>query len=1510
MKNQVQTSDKKRQMESKKKSAKLAKKRRVKKLFDSSDEESPKDKGEKKRKKEDSSLNHSKKRKKKQVTFDYRLDDDDYDLIEENVGAKIKRQRFKRVQKFSDSESDADDSIQTIAKVDSNIKVSIAEELFGGDSNEDEDQNKKSDKNQELSKNITTLCDKENSSDGESSGVDDFIVHDVPIMSDTQKDRVCSNSAYREAQEIFGTDFDYEEFKQRDEDEDDEAEEDGELSLQQKVKQGVKSIFDVYEPIEFKRAYYTDRDQEIRCKDLPERMQERLIPVTPVSNNSDELNLEAHWIYQQAFDQLTISDQTMNISGNINDIHRKCLETVDKIKNALEFIRNQNFEVSFIAFYRKEYVLPELTIKDLWKVYEFDGKWCQMYERKKKLLNLFKNMQDYLMSKIKIKKEASGIRTIDDKYIMQLENAQTNDELNDFHHHLMLYYRQDIPEMQEIMSRIEAEKSGSPSEDSKKEEVKVTSTRKKAVKSGSYAVFKKFGFENFTKKFGLSSLQFAENVQDNYQHHKVHQAAIHPNDLAKEFIGETFKTIEDVFRAAQTMMAVQLSREPLLRKCVRMIYMERAKLTVRPTKKGIKEIDESHPLYTMQYLKEKPVRELVGDQWLKLVIAEKDKLITIQLSDIVEGNSSDNYIDEMRQLFIKNNNSDIVQEWNKLRANSVEDALLRLVIPDLKKELRNKLLVEAKSFAMNACCQKLHDWINVAPIVCEFPDKKDDEDWDTKHGARIMGIAYVPDCSQAAFACIVSPSGECKDHLKLPHLLKRKNYYYSSDGALKDEELRALTNFISKNKPHAVVIGGESKEALHVSQDVTQCIAVLFEEEDYPMIKVEISDSNVAKIYANTKGAIEFPSYPPQLREAISLARRLQNPLGEFSQLCNSDNDLLCLKFHPLQDSLSKEELINNLYTEFINTVNAVGVDINENRGYTESLLQFVNGLGPRKSRALLKIIKSKNQKLESREQLVTVCHMGPKVYINCAGFIKIDTDSFRYNSESHIQVLDSTRIHPETYKLAAKMAFDALEYDEDNDDTDMALEDILKVPKKLLELDLDAFAKELELRGFGKMLITLNDVLTEINSPYKDPRTPYTSPNAEQLFDMLTKETPETLYVGKLVSATVIGIGYKKPAADQPENQLNPVQSEKTGLWTCPYCSRADFLESYEVLEHFNTEDCLKTVSKIKIRLENNLNAFILVQNLSDKYIDDPEKIIIVGSSFQCRVIAIHAEKFLVECSHKRSDVLDLNNELRPTKDPYYDTEAELEDKKIEEDRKKAKQQVSIKRVNYHPSFQNVSFAKAEKLMKDMAQGEVIIRPGSRGLGYLSATWKVAEEIYQHVAIKEANGFSIFSLGKSLWIEDEEFEDLDEIIAKYINPMATYASKLLNFKYYQDGIDGLKTKAEDFLKKQKEKTPKKIPYIISASKNQPGKFLLSCLINIQCHHEHITVTPDGLSFKGEIFQRVSDLIQRFKDQFKNHPVNKKNKKITYLISADDFGSVIDHQSHPKLTPTCNSLAV
>jgi transcription elongation factor SPT6 len=143
---------------------------------------------------------------------------------------------------------------------------------------------------------------------------------------------------------------------------------------------------------------------------------------------------------------------------------------------------------------------------------------------------------------------------------------------------------------------------------------------------------------------------------------------------------------------------------------------------------------------------------------------------------------------------------------------------------------------------------------------------------------------------------------------------------------------------------------------------------------------------------------------------------------------------------------------------------------------------------------------------------------------------------------------------------------------------------------------------------------------------------------------------------------------------------------------------------------------------------------------------------------------------------------------------------------------------------------------------------------------------------VYQHIDVKEEGKENAFSLGQSLWIANEEFEDLDEIIARHVNPMASHARDLLSYKYYVNGLEGRREKADEYLTEERKKNANKIHYLVQASKELPGKFLLSYLPRNKVQHEYITVTPEGYRYRQQNFGTLNQTIKWFKEHFRDPP--------------------------------------
>ena len=192
-------------------------------------------------------------------------------------------------------------------------------------------------------------------------------------------------------------------------------------------------------------------------------------------------------------------------------------------------------------------------------------------------------------------------------------------------------------------------------------------------------------------------------------------------EVAMEYLCEKLKTEEEVVTASVYMVATQLAREPLVRQTVREVFQERATITVRPTSKGIKDIGEDHEIFTMKYLKDKPIKDFKDEEFLKLSNAADSKLIELTVAEEISGmSSSASYLTEAQDLYKVDAYSKSVTSWNKLRADAVEMAFKKMLYPQLRKELINKIKAEAVQGVKRSVQRTLYDWIKWHPYTNDF----------------------------------------------------------------------------------------------------------------------------------------------------------------------------------------------------------------------------------------------------------------------------------------------------------------------------------------------------------------------------------------------------------------------------------------------------------------------------------------------------------------------------------------------------------------------------------------------------------------------------------------------------------------------------------------------------------------------------------------------------------------------------------------------------------------------
>lgn len=336
-----------------------------------------------------------------------------------------------------------------------------------------------------------------------------------------------------------------------------------------------------------------------------------------------------------------------------------------------------------------------------------------------------------------------------------------------------------------------------------------------------------------------------------------------------------------------------------------------------------------------------------------------------------------------------------------------------------------------------------------------------------------------------------------------------------------------------------------------------------------------------------------------------------------------------------------------------------------------------------------------------------------------------------------------------------------------------------------------------------------------------------------------------------------------------------------------------------------------------VRVRLDNGCTGFIKLKNLSDSIVNNPLDRVKIGQVIYARIVEITIDRFSVELTSKSSELRDDEERWRPRKDYYYDQSLEKEDQEEMDKEKRAKEEAKarayVKRVIAHPSFMNINYTECEQLLTKKDMGDAIVRPSSKATDHLTITWKLADGVLHNIDVVEKSKTNQFSLGKRLLIVDprtqetEEFEDLDEILARYIKPMASHVSDIISHKYYRDLAQPLpsatpsggETPAKttntvtaasgtsappplaaeaqkilnNLLIEDKQRNPSRIRYYMTISREYPTKFLLSYMPSRKPVHEFFTVTPNGIRFRSKMFSNLNDLLNWFKIHYNDNAI-------------------------------------
>lgn len=512
-------------------------------------------------------------------------------------------------------------------------------------------------------------------------------------------------------------------------------------------------------------------------------------------------------------------------------------------------------------------------------------------------------------------------------------------------------------------------------------------------------------------------------------------------DEATKYITEEVPTVEDALNGAKDIVAERISDNAELRKELRQLLAEKATITC-----ALVEGENSATYETYAGFKQE-VKNLPSHRILAINRGENEKCLKV---DIV--------IDEEKTIkvinkFYKKNNEDT----DKLMEETIADAYERLLFPSLERECRANLTDTANEQAI-----KMFE-VNLKPLLMEAPLKNN----------IILGLdpAYRTGCKIA----VIDKNGD---------VLATTVIYPTPPQSKTEESIEKLKVLIEKYNVDIISIGNGT-----ASKEAEIFVAELIKRTARPVSYAVVSEAGASVYSASKLGAEEFPDYDVSLRSAVSIARRLQDPLAELIKI-----DVKSIGVGQYQHDMPQNRLTEVLTGVVEDCVNSVGVDINT---ASPSLLSYVSGLNMSIAKNIV-LFRAKAKGIKNRQQLLQVSKLGPKAYEQCAGFLRVVGGE---------EILDNTAVHPESYESARKLLklFDLTEEDVKNNNLS-SLPNLVKLK-----------GEESVAKACGVGVPTLNDIVSELLKPGRDIRESMPKPVLRS--DILSMED---LKEGMVLSGTV----------------------------------------------------------------------------------------------------------------------------------------------------------------------------------------------------------------------------------------------------------------------------------------------------------------------------------------------------------------------------------------------------
>ena len=495
---------------------------------------------------------------------------------------------------------------------------------------------------------------------------------------------------------------------------------------------------------------------------------------------------------------------------------------------------------------------------------------------------------------------------------------------------------------------------------------------------------------------------------------KIFAQKCDPEKEAESYISaeKGVETLEDALAGARDIIAEKISENQVLRQAVRSLFESKAVLESHATKTALSpEAEDKASKFRDWFNWREPARKAAGHRILAMLRGERDKFLKVSFRPPEEEG-----LDTLSRNIVKSTSA-----ASKQVEKASADSYKRLLAPQMETELRSNLLEKAETEAIKVFASNLREILIAPPL-----------------GSKNI-LALDPGFRTGAKLVCLDAQGGLKHNDTI--------YPVTSDGK-KKEAAEKILDLVNKYSIEAIAIGNGT-----AGRETEQFIKGLDLPESLPIIMVNESGASVYS--ASPIAREEFPDYDITVRGAVSIGRRLMDPLAELVKI-----DPKSIGVGQYQHDVNQKKLAESLTRVVESCVNMVGVELNT---ASAKLLESVSGLN---STIAANIIKWRNENgpFATRKALMKVPRLGPKAYEQCAGFLRIR------NAENP---LDETAVHPERYETVALMA----------KDLNANVSDLIKSAELRKQIELKKYISD----DLG--LPTLEDIMKELEKPGRDPR-------------------------------------------------------------------------------------------------------------------------------------------------------------------------------------------------------------------------------------------------------------------------------------------------------------------------------------------------------------------------------------------------------------------------------------